>query len=136
MSVFTHLREATTFLDDATKLRIVHNMVHAMQLGNSEEYKALKIFNFVEDVPLDYNRACASFGKDRVDTIINDGTLTDDFHPLAGKNLDYWHTPEKRRRYYEEYMNSNQKIRRTGSIGVKLHPNFTIAQLEYSMSAL
>ena len=135
MSVFTSLRESIAFLDEDTKLRIVQNMIHVMNLDRAEEYQALKIFNFERDVPLDYERACKVFDKSRVDEILKEGTFVDDFHPLTGKDLGHWNTPDKRRQYYEEYM-ANSVLRRTGSMSVRLHQNFTIAQLEYMMSSL
>ncbi len=81
---------------------------------------------------LDYVGAYKVLGKDCVDEWIKMGTFADSSDPIAFENLDHWRDPESRKKYYEEHLAKQTGLRRTGSMCVKLHPNFTIAEIEHA----
>jgi hypothetical protein len=111
---------------------IIETIIKEMGLEGRDEYLAMKAYGFLMYTDLDYEEAYAVLGKETVDEWIKNGSYADDFHPMAYQNLDYWCDPIARQKYYEEYL-EGVKMRRTGSIGVKLHPNFTLAEIEHAM---
>ena len=129
VQVFTAIRKAHESLDVCVRTDITLNIIKEMKLNNQDEYLALKTCGLVSSEGLDFDRAYEIFGKEMIHNWIRDGTVADDFHPFAGENLDHWYNPELRKKYYEESLS----IRRTGSISVKLHPNFTLAEIEHEM---
>ncbi len=132
--MFTALRKVFKANDVLYSLASVpHQLIGELGLKNRDEYLAMKAYGFDMEEGLDYDKAYAVLGKECVDEWIKNGTMSDDFHPLAHANLDYWCDPEARKKYYEEYLEKRSGLRRTGSMGVKLHPNFTIAEIEYAI---
>ena len=130
VQVFTAIRKAHESLDVQTRTEIVLSIIKEMRLDDRDEYMAMKTFGLLSPVGLDYDEAYEVFGKETVQNWIRDGTVVDDFHPLAGSNLDHWHTPELRKKYYESYPGT---LRRIGSMCVKLHPYYTIAEIEHAI---
>lgn len=125
VAVFTALSKGHVF--------VPRDIIKQLGLEGRDEYLAMRACGYVVGAGLDYDEAYKVLGKDNVDSWIENGTNSDDFHPMAHKNLDYWCDPIERQKYYEEYLEKKSSLRRTGSIGVKLHPNFTIAEIEHSM---
>jgi len=74
-------------------------------------------------------RLCRVLGETRAKHWIEHGSMTDDFNPMYHKDLSTYDTPEKRR----EIVKSEYSVlfRRTGSITVMLHPNYTLAFMEH-----
>ena len=136
VNVFTALRKALKALDPIdvnVRAHIPHLLIQELGLEGRDKYLAMKAYGFTMSVGLDYDEAYKVVGKEHVDTWIENGTNSDDFHPMAHQNLDYWCDPVVREKYYEEYLETQSSFRRMGSIGVKLHPNFTIAEIEHAM---
>jgi len=69
------------------------------------------------------------FGK----FVLSEPDYTDDFHPFSNQDLSFLDTPEKRSQYFLNFF-QKKGLRRTGSISVRLHQNFTIGYLEYQAS--
>ena len=128
--VFTAIRKAHESLDVQSRTEIALRIMKEMGLNDREEYLAMKTYGLLSPVGLDYDEAYEVFGRDTIQNWIKDGTVVDDFHPLAGSNLDHWYTPELRKKYYAEYPST---LRRLGSMSVKLHPYYTIAEIEHAI---
>ena len=133
VTIFTALSKALESVDVYAREPIPHRLIKEMGLEGRDEYLAMKAYGFNMSVGLDYDEAYKVLGKENVDSWIENGTHSDDFHPMAHQNLDYWCDPASRQKYYEEYLEKKTSFRRMGSIGVKLHPNFTIAEIEHAM---
>lgn len=131
---FVAIRKALQSVDVYIREPIPHRIMREMGLEGRDEYLAMKAYGFLMNVGLDYEEAYAVLGKEFVDNWIEQGTLTDDFDPIANEDLDYWCDPGARKKYYDEYMAKRTGMRRTGSIGVKLHPNFTLAEIEHAVA--
>ena len=131
---FVAIRKALQSVDVYIREPIPHRIMREMGLTGRDEYLAMKAYGFLMDVGLDYEEAYTVLGKEFVDNWIEQGTLTDDFDPITNEDLDYWCDPTARKKYYDEYMAKQTGMRRTGSIGVKLHPNFTLAEIEYAVA--
>jgi len=127
--VFTAIRKVIKD-DVGVHLRIMREM----ELRGRDEYLAMKACGYIKWEDLDYKEAYMVLGQKYVDEWIECGTFTDQFDYIAHENLDYWCDPTMRQKYYEEYMARNTRLRRTGSVStVRLHPNFTLAEIEYSV---
>ena len=133
VQVFTALTKVLEPIDVYIRTPIPHQLIGELGLKDRDEYLAMKACGFLMWDGLDWGKAHELLGEERVDTWMKHGTYSDDFHPMANKNLDYWYDPESRQKYYEEYIANNTTLRRTGSAVVKLHRNFTIAEIEHAM---
>jgi hypothetical protein len=134
VTVFTALRKALEPIDAYVREPIPHQLIKELGLEGRDEYLAMKAYGFpIWKEGLDYDEAYKVLGKENVDSWIENGTHSDDFHPMAHQNLDYWCDRVARKKFYEEYLEKKTSFRRMGSIGVKLHPNFTIAEIEHAM---
>lgn len=131
--VFTALRKALESVDVYAREPIPHRLIKEMGLEGRDEYLALKAYGFIVDEGLDYDEAYKILGQDVVDEWIQMGTIADSFDPIAFENLDYWCDPSSRKKYYEEHLAKHTGLRRTGSMCVKTHVNFTIAEIEHAM---
>jgi hypothetical protein len=128
---FTAIRRALEGV--VTDKRIPLCIINEMGLEGRDRYLAMKAYGIAMHTGLDYDEAYRVLGVEKVNNWIENGTYSDDFHPTLKENLDYWCDPEMRQQYYEEYLSKNAKIRRTGSMAVKLHKNFTIAEIEHAI---
>lgn len=132
--IFKNLRDSVGFLNGDYQFYVVKNMIFSMNLNEEDSYTALVAAGFPPQFEFDYEGACNTLGKDTVDEWLK-GNFVDDFHPASRKNLDYLVNPEKRKKFYDEYLQEIKGgLRRTGSICVHLHQNFTIAEIEYEVS--
>jgi hypothetical protein len=129
--VFTAVRKALEAVDVYNRIDIFQNIMREMDLNDRDKYLAMKAYGFLMYTGLS-DEVYDILGKERINTWIEQGSLSDDFHPFAHTNLDHWYDPIARKEYYEEYLANNSGLRRTGSIGVKLHPNFTLAEIEHT----
>ena len=127
--LFKSLRESMKFLNDDHQYHVVKNLIFILGLHDEEEYEALVASKFTPENVFDYDRAYMVLGKDVVDKWIEHGSFSDIL--LSMKNLDYLVTPEKRKQFYDQY---NQQLHRTSSICIRLHKNFTLAEIEYSVN--
>ena len=125
--IFKNLCESTEFLSCEKQFHVIRNMIFLLNLHDEEEYEALSAAGFKPELEFDYERACQILGKNHVDNWIEEGIVTDDFNPLCNKNLDYLNTPEKRKQLYNELP---KELRRTGSISMRLHKNYTLMMIE------
>jgi hypothetical protein len=133
--IFKNLRDSVSFLAGDYPFHVVKNMIFSMNLNEEDSYTALVAAGFPPQFEFDYEGACYTLGKDTVDEWLDHGNFVDDFHPASRKNLDYLVNPEKRKKFHDEYLQEIQGgLRRTGSICVRLHQNFTIAEIEYEVS--
>jgi hypothetical protein len=130
--IFKSLRESIRFLSDDHQYHVINNMIFSMNLNEEDSYTALSATKFIPKFEFDYEDACMILGKDVVDKWIENGSFTDNFDPVSTKNLDYLITPEKRKQFYDVY--NQGELRRTGSVYVRLHKNFTLAEIEYSVN--
>jgi hypothetical protein len=128
---FTAIRKALKGVEVSREVPL--RIISEMGLEGRDKYLAMKAYGIVKHVGLDYDEAYKVLGVDKVNEWIEQGTYSDDFNPTLKENLDYWCDPESRQEYYEEYNAKNTRIRRTGSMAVKLHPNFTIAEIEHAV---
>jgi hypothetical protein len=131
VQVFSNLRDV---LKPHTNPRSARDLIKVMGLTGYDEYLAMKTYSFIMWDGLDYDEAYELLGKERVDEWMKMGTFADSSDPIISANIKYWVDPEIRQLYYEEYIAKNTTLRRTDSgPRVKLHPNFTIAEIEYEM---
>lgn len=131
--IFKNLSASIGFLNDDMKFEIIKNMIFFMNLNEEDSYTALVASNFSPRLVFNYDKACDVLGKIVVDEILKTGNFTDNFDPILGKNLDYLVNPEKRKQFYDEYIKNNT-LRRTGSICIRLHKNFTLALIEHEVN--
>ena len=125
--IFKNLRDSIGFLTCEKQFHVIRNMIFSMRLYNAEEYEALSAAGFKPELEFDYERACQILGKSYVDNWIEEGIVTDNCNPLCNKNLDYLNTPVKRKQFYNELP---KELRRTGSISMRLHKNYTLMMIE------
>ena len=130
---FTAIHKALETVDVYIREPIPHRIMREMGLTGRDEYLAMKAYGFLMNVGLDYEEAYKVLGKERVDEWIQMGTFMDSSDPISFENLDYWYDPTARKKYYEEYLAKHTGLRRTGSMCVKAHPNFTLAQIEHTV---
>lgn len=130
--VFKNLYESTMFLGCDQQYHVIKNMIFSMNLNEEDSYTALSATRFMPKFEFDYDNAYMVLGKDVVDKWIENGTFTDNYDPVSRKNLDYLVNPEKRKQFYDKY--NQGELRRTGSISVRLHKNFTFAEIEHSVN--
>ena len=76
----------------------------------------------------DLQRAIRVIGED-VTEWANYQDYSDDFHPFSNQDLSFLDTPEKRKEHFQEFF-ARTGLRRTGSISVPLHQNFTFGNIE------
>jgi hypothetical protein len=129
--MFTAIRKALDAVDVYNRTDIFQNIMREMDLNDRDRYLAMKAYGFTMYTGLG-DEVYDTLGKDRVKNWIDQGSLSDDFHVFAHANLDHWYDPIVRKEYYEEYLANYTGLRRTGSIGVKLHPNFTLEEIEHT----
>jgi hypothetical protein len=131
--VFTALRKALETIDVYAREQIPRRLIEEMGLKDRDEYLALKAYGFIVNEGLDVEEAYEILGKECVDEWVSMGTFADSSDPIAFENLDHWCDPDSRKKYYEEHLAKHTTLRRTGSMCVKVHPNFTIAEIEHAM---
>ena len=131
-TVFKNLYESTMFLGYDQQYHVINNMIFSMNLNEEDSYTALSATKFTPKFEFDYDNACMVLGKDVVDKWIEEGSFTDNYDPVSTKNLDYLVTPDKRKHFYDTY--NQGELRKTGSICVRLHANFTLAEIEHSVN--
>ena len=125
--IFRNISESTEFLSCEKQFHVIKNMIFLLNLHDEEEYEALSVAGFKPELEFDYERACQILGKSYVDNWIEEGIVTDNCNPLCNKNLDYLNTPVKRKQFYNELP---KELRRTGSISMRLHKNYTLMMIE------
>ena len=124
--MFTALRK---FLEPTSMRRLIREM----GLNDRDEYLAIKASGLLTHQGLDWEKAYEVLGEDNVNEWVAMGTFADSSDPIAFENLDHWCDPDSRKTYYEEHLAKHTTLRRTGSMCVKVHPNFTIAEIEHAM---
>lgn len=131
--VFTALRKVLASRCVYATQRMQQELIEEMGLKDRDEYLALKACGFIVNEGLDVEEAYKILGRELVDEWIQMGTFADSSDPIAFENLDHWCDPDSRKKYYEEHLAKHTTLRRTGSMCVKVHPNFTIAEIEHAM---
>lgn len=126
VTVFTALRK---FLEPVC----VYSLIKEMGLEGRDGYLAMKSYGCPTWQGLDYDRADEILGKECVDEWLAIGTFADSSDAIRYENLDHWCDPEARQKYYEEHLSKQSGLRRTASMRIKLHQNFTIAEIEHAM---
>ena len=130
--MFTAVRKALDAVDVYNRTDIFQTIMREMELDDRGRYLAMKAYGFPMYTGINREQAYSVLGKERVDEWIERGSLSDDFHPLAYMVLDHWYDPIARQEYYEEYL-ANNTPRKTGTVSVRLHPNFTLAEIEHTV---
>ena len=82
--------------------------------------------------PQYYARAIRLYGRDHINQWISDGDWSDDFNPIHHIDMSEWDTAAKREDVYEKFKAHERSngLRRTGSIAIKIHANYTLASIE------
>jgi len=130
-TIFKNLKESCQLTREQVK-----NFCFALRLNEQDEFEAMFAAGFESiDDNFDLQEAQDVLGKEDVNLWLKEGYWFDDFHPLFQVNLDYLNTAEKRKKFYINFLKEERKagLRRTGSIGVLIHHNFTLAAIEHAV---
>ena len=130
-TMFTALHQATEILEFDQQRQVIHYMSEILQ--NRFAINEFKLFEAQKNIikpEFDIDTAYKVLGKDYVDTKIAEGTLASEDHPYFNVNLEYIYTPQKREKFYGNYLLKNNSTK-VGKL--KLHYNFTLAEIEYEV---